>query len=117
MVERALRTAGEPIVFRDRFPGVAGRGRPVPASADAAAETANAGYPQAPITGRELGHRHLGAMSRRAATLDAIEPPTVAMLHPAAGSRLGVEPGQPAAVKPRRGPIVLAVRAAPSPGE
>ncbi len=56
-------------------------------------------------------------MSRRAATLDATEPPTVAMLHPAAGSGRGVEPGAPVAVQPRRGPIVLAdlaVRADPS---
>ncbi len=103
--------AGEPVVFRDRFPTPDGRGKLVPVSASAAAESPDAEYPLVLITGRELEHWHTGAMTRRAAALDALEPAPVAMLNPVALARLGLEPGEPVLVESRRGAIVLPTRA------
>ena len=44
-------------------------------------------------TGRQLEHWHTGAMTRRAATLDALEPGAVASLSRGTIARLGIAPG------------------------
>ena len=77
---------GDPVVFVDSFPRETGRGRFVPADIIPADERPDAEYPMVLITGRQLEHWHTGSMTRRATTLDALEPDPVA-LGPSAGPR------------------------------
>jgi len=62
-------------------------------------------------TGRMLEHWHTGAMTRRATTLNALEPEPVAALNPREIDRLGYEAGESITVETRRGAITLALRA------
>jgi formate dehydrogenase major subunit len=102
---------GESVVFVDRFPTANGRGKFVPADLIPAAERPDAEYPVVLITGRQLEHWHTGAMTRRAATLDALEPEPVASLHPLDLEDIGVEPGGILTISSRRGSISLYARA------
>jgi formate dehydrogenase major subunit len=102
---------GEPVVFVDRFPTASGRGRFVPADLISAAERPDADYPMVLITGRQLEHWHTGAMTRRAAALDYIEPEPVASVHPLDLEGLGVPPGGTLTIASRRGSISLYARA------
>jgi len=102
---------GQPTVFIDRFPTATGRARFVPADIIPAAERPDAEFPLVLITGRQLEHWHTGAMTRRAAVLDAIEPHPVAMMHPLDMDALGVQPGGVITVESRRGRIVTFARA------
>jgi len=102
---------GQPTVFIDRFPTATGRARFVPADIIPAAERPDAEFPLVLITGRQLEHWHTGAMTRRAAVLDAIEPHPVAMMHPLDIDALGVQPGAVITVESRRGRIVTFARA------
>ena len=61
-------------------------------------------------TGRMLEHWHTGAMTRRAGTLDALEPEAVASLSPRDIERLQLEPGKLIRVSTRRGSITLRAR-------
>jgi formate dehydrogenase major subunit len=63
------------------------------------------------ITGRQLEHWHTGSMTRRASTLDAIEPDPVALVHPLDLQALGQEPGGVVTLESRRGRITLYARA------
>jgi formate dehydrogenase major subunit len=102
---------GEPIVFTQRFPTPSGRARFVPADLIPAAERPDADYPIVLITGRQLEHWHTGAMTRRAATLDYIEPEPVASMHPADLEGVGVTSGCTLTIASRRGSISLYARA------
>jgi len=102
---------GESVVFVDRFPTTNGRGKFVPADLIPAAERPDVDYPMVLITGRQLEHWHTGAMTRRAAALDALEPEPVASLHPLDLEQLGVEPGGILTISSRRGSISLYARA------
>jgi formate dehydrogenase major subunit len=102
---------GEPVVFIDRFPTETGRGKFVPADIIPAAERPDADYPIVLITGRQLEHWHTGAMTRRAAALDYIEPEPVASMHPLDLDTLGVAPGSTMTITSRRGTISLYARA------
>jgi len=102
---------GESVVFVDRFPTTNGRGKFVPADLIPAAERPDAQYPVVLITGRQLEHWHTGAMTRRAAALDALEPEPVASLHPLDLKDIGVEPGGILTIRSRRGSISLYARA------
>jgi formate dehydrogenase major subunit len=102
---------GDPVVFVDRFPTASGRATFVPADLIAAAERPDADYPAVLITGRQLEHWHTGAMSRRAAALDAIEPEPVASIHPLDLQQLGASPGGIVTLASRRGHISLYARA------
>jgi formate dehydrogenase major subunit len=102
---------GQPVVFTDRFPTADGRVRLVPVRPTPAAELPDAEYPWVLITGRLLEHWHTGAMTRRSAALDAIEPEATASLHPEELDRLGIAPGEFVEVASRRGAIRLAARA------
>ena len=84
---------GEPVVFVDRFPTPSGRGRFVPADIIPADERPDAEYPTVLITGRQLEHWHTGSMTRRAASLDYIEPEPVASVHPLDLDAYGDHPG------------------------
>ena len=82
---RARRKAipGEPVVFIENFPTA---DRPRASSCRPTSSPRPSGrtreYPMVLITGRQLEHWHTGAMTRRAAVLDYIEPEPVASVHP-----------------------------------
>ena len=102
---------GEAIVFGDGFPTKSGRAKLVPADILPPAEVPDREYPLVLMTGRQLEHWHTGAMTRRAATLDALEPGAVASLSPSQLAKLGVAPGDMIRVTTRRGAVELAARA------
>jgi formate dehydrogenase major subunit len=101
---------GHAIVFADRFPTGSGRGKLVPADVIPPAEQPDAEYPFVLSTGRTLEHWHTGAMTRRAAYLDALEPEAIAMLSAADLRTLGARPGDKVRVVTRRGAIELSAR-------
>jgi formate dehydrogenase major subunit len=102
---------GRAVVFGDAFPTENGRARFVPASIVPPDEAPDDEYPMILTTGRQLEHWHTGALSRRAAVLDQLEPQAVACLCPADLRRIGALPGDPIRVTTRRGEIELAARA------
>ena len=102
---------GQPVVFVEGFPTPTGRGKFVPADLLSAAERPDADFPTVLITGRQLEHWHTGAMTRRAAALDFIEPEPVASVHPLDLERYGVAPGGTLTITSRRGSISLYARA------
>ncbi len=101
---------GQPIVFTERFPTPTGRVTLVPADIIPADERPDADYPLVLITGRQLEHWHTGSMTRRSAVLDAIEPVATASLHGDELARLGLAPGDWAAIRSRRGAVQVRVR-------
>ena len=101
---------GEDIVFGDRFPTADGTGKFVPAEVIPPDEQPDEDYPFVLTTGRQLEHWHTGSMTRRASTLDAIEPAPTAQLSPADMKRFGLEAGDFVRVETRRGTIELAAR-------
>jgi formate dehydrogenase major subunit len=103
--------AGDPVVFVECFPTSNGRGKFVPADLIPAAERPDVDYPMVLITGRQLEHWHTGAMTRRAAALDSIEPEPVASIHPLELEAIGIPPGEILTIASRRGSISLYARA------
>ena len=101
---------GHDVVFGEGFPTQDGRGKLVPAKITPPDERPDAEYPFVLTTGRQLEHWHTGAMTRRAAALDALEPGAVASLSRGDLARLGVQPGERVRVATRRGSIELATR-------
>ena len=102
---------GDPVVFIEKFPTESGRGKFVPADLISAAERPDAEYPMVLITGRQLEHWHTGSMTRRAASLDSIEPEPVASVHPLDLEKLNIAPGETLTIESRRGSISLYARA------
>ena len=102
---------GNEIVFANGFPTPSGRAKLVPAAIIPPAEEPDADYPMVLTTGRQLEHWHTGAMTRRAAVLDDIEPEAVASLAPAELRRLNIHAGDVVRVTTRRGMIELKARA------
>src|SRR5665213_3371647 len=68
-------------------------------------------FPYVLSTGRVLEHWHTGAMTRRSAVLDELEPEAVAFMAPRELKKLGVAPGGMLRVSTRRGAIELKARA------
>ena len=101
---------GQPVVFVDDFPTATGRAKFVPADIIPAAERPDEAYPFVLITGRQLEHWHTGAITRRAAVLDAIEPDPVASIHPLDLDAIGAKEGDVITVESRRGIISLYAR-------
>ncbi|MFZ4806656.1 MAG: formate dehydrogenase subunit alpha [Hyphomicrobiaceae bacterium] len=102
---------GSEIIFATSFPTASGRARIVPADLLPPSELPDDEYPMVLTTGRMLEHWHTGSMTRRAKTLDALEPEAVAGLHPRELDRLGINPGERITVATRRGAITLKARA------
>ena len=71
------------------------------------AEQPDAEYPLVLTTGRQLEHWHTGAMTRRATTLDALEPSAVASVSRGTLAKLGIRPGDMIRVTTRRGVVEL----------
>ena len=101
---------GMDIVFGEGFPTPDGRSQLVPASIVPPAEEPDAEFPMVLTTGRQLEHWHTGAITRRAAVLDALEPEAVASLSPVDLCKLGIEAGEAVRVETRRGAIELKAR-------
>ncbi|MFO1098556.1 MAG: formate dehydrogenase subunit alpha [Xanthobacteraceae bacterium] len=101
---------GHPVVFSDGFPRPNRLAKLVAAKLRPPDETPDADYPFVLTTGRQLEHWHTGAISRRAETLDAIEPGAVACLSRGEIARLKIAPGARVRVTTRRGAIELPVR-------
>jgi formate dehydrogenase major subunit len=101
---------GQAIVFGDRFPRPGGRARLVPVDHHPPAETPDDEFPLVLSTGRQLEHWHTGAMTRRAAVLDRIEPEANASLSSGQLNALDIAPGELIRVVTRRGAIELRAR-------
>jgi len=101
---------GHDVVFGDRFPTQDGRGKIVTAKILPPDERPDAEFPFVLSTGRQLEHWHTGAMTRRASTLDALEPGAVANLSRGTIAKLGIKPGDMVRVTTRRGTIELIAR-------
>ena len=102
---------GNEIIFAQSFPTASGRAKIVPTELRAPDELPDAEYPMVLTTGRMLEHWHTGSMTRRAATLDHLEPEAIAGLNPADMDRLAVPPGGLVTVATRRGTLTLKARA------
>ena len=102
---------GDSVVFTQTFPRESGRAQFVPADIIPANERPDAEYPMVLITGRQLEHWHTGSMTRRATTLDTLEPDTVALVHPLDLAAMGGKPGDVVTIASRRGEVVLYARA------
>jgi formate dehydrogenase major subunit len=101
---------GHDVVFEKGFPRPGGFGKLVAAKLQPPDETPDAAFPFILTTGRQLEHWHTGAMTRRATTLDSIEPGPVASLSRSQIDKLGAVPGDMIRVSTRRGTIELTVR-------
>src|SRR6201981_635972 len=101
---------GRDVVFEKGFPRPGGFGKLVAAKLQPPDETPNDEYPFILTTGRQLEHWHTGAMTRRASTLDALEPGAVANLSRGTIARLGIKPRDPVRVTTRRGVVELSAR-------
>ena len=107
---RSADDPGQPVIFTKNFPTANGRGRIFPISYRHAAETPDADYPWVLITGRQLEHWHTGAMTRRAAVLDALEPSPYINLHPDDLAELKVGAGETVKLVTRRGELAATTR-------
>jgi formate dehydrogenase major subunit len=101
---------GRDVVFDKGFPRPGGFGKLVAAKLLPPDEQPDAAYPFILTTGRQLEHWHTGAMTRRATTLDALEPGAVASVSRGTIARLGIAPGDPIRVTTRRGSVELTAR-------
>ena len=101
---------GQAVMFADGFPTPGGRGRFVPAAIVLPDEREDDEYPFILTTGRLLEHWHTGAMTRRAAVLEALEPDPVAFLCPADLQDMGLEPGDWLHLQSRRGTVTARAR-------
>jgi formate dehydrogenase major subunit len=101
---------GHDVVFDKGFPRPGGFGKLVAAKLKPPDEQPNEDYPFILTTGRQLEHWHTGAMTRRSATLDAIEPGAVASVSRGTIAKLGIKPGDMIRVATRRGVVELAAR-------
>ena len=101
---------GENIVFGDGFPTASGRAKLMSTTVIPPNELPDDEYPMILMTGRQLEHWHTGAITRRSAVLDELEPEAVASLSPADIGELGIKPGDFVRVATRRGTVELKVR-------
>ena len=108
------RAPGQDIIFSDGFPTVSGRGKLVPADILSSEEVPDSEYPLVLTTGRVLEHWHTGAMTRRAAHLDNIEPEAAVHISPDDMRKYGLNPGETVEISTRRGAVQLSARLEPS---
>jgi len=101
---------GNEIIFATGFPTANGKARVVPADLLPPDEVPDDDYPLILTTGRMLEHWHTGAMTRRASTLDALEPDPIAAMNPKDISAKGLKIGGPVSVETRRGVITAMLR-------
>jgi formate dehydrogenase major subunit len=101
---------GHDVVFDKGFPRPGGLAKLVAAKLTPPNEVPDHDFPMVLTTGRQLEHWHTGAMTRRASTLDALEPGPVASLSRGTIEKLGIKPGDMVVVSTRRGSVELSAR-------
>ncbi|MEM7072872.1 MAG: formate dehydrogenase subunit alpha, partial [Pseudomonadota bacterium] len=101
---------GQEVIFSDGFPSHDRRGKIVPAELLPPDECPDSQYPMVLTTGRLLEHWHTGAMTRRAAVLDAIEPEGIAAMNGHEIAKRGLQAGQMVEVSTRRGTVTAMLR-------
>ncbi|MFK7902349.1 MAG: formate dehydrogenase subunit alpha [Nitratireductor sp.] len=104
---------GEAIIFKDGFPTESGKAKMVAADIVPPAELPDDEYPLVLTTGRLLEHWHTGAMTRRASTLDALEPEAIVGINRWDMKRYKITAGDKVSVQTRRGEISLMARQDP----
>ncbi len=105
--------AGHDILFGDGFPTTTRRARLVPVDFLPPGEETDAAYPLVLSTGRLLEHWHTGAMTRRAATLDTLEPVAVASMNRREIAARGLAEGGEVRIETRHGHLEAMLRADP----
>ncbi|MBA5779116.1 formate dehydrogenase subunit alpha [Stappia sp. F7233] len=101
---------GTEILFAQGFPTKSGRAKIVPADIVPPDELPDDTYPLVLTTGRLLEHWHTGAMTRRSASLSAIEPDAIAAMNSREIRRRNLRPGAQITVTTRRGSITALLR-------
>jgi formate dehydrogenase major subunit len=105
---------GADVVFANGFPTPSGRAGFVAAALLPPDEQPSEDYPLVLSTGRLLEHWHTGAMSRRSAALDALEPEAVVTVSDQDLRRLGLADGERVRLITRRGAIEATAHADPA---
>ncbi|RSD21803.1 molybdopterin oxidoreductase family protein [Amycolatopsis eburnea] len=101
---------GTPRMFLDAFAHPDGRARFVPVEHTGPAELPDEEFPLQATTGRVLQHYQSGAQTRLIDELNDVVPEAFVEVHPDTAKRAGLEEGDPAKVRSRRGETVAKVR-------
>ncbi|MEU3275295.1 molybdopterin-dependent oxidoreductase [Saccharomonospora sp. NPDC006951] len=101
---------GTPRLFLDTFATEDGKARFVPAEHKGPSELPDEEFPLLATTGRVLHHYQSGAQTRNIAVLNAVEPEVYVEIHPDTAGRAGLEHGDIARVRSRRGEMRARVR-------
>ncbi|MGW4064830.1 molybdopterin oxidoreductase family protein [Amycolatopsis sp. NPDC004747] len=105
---------GTPRMFLDTFAHPDGRARFVPVEHTGPAELPDDEFPLQATTGRVLQHYQSGAQTRLVHELNEVVPEAFVEVHPDTAKRAGLEEGDRAVVRSRRGETVAKVRFAQS---
>ncbi|MEV6874097.1 molybdopterin oxidoreductase family protein [Amycolatopsis sp. NPDC051128] len=101
---------GTPRMFLDSFAHPDGRARFVPVEHTGPAEVPDDEFPLQATTGRVLQHYQSGAQTRLIDELNDVVPEVFVEVHPDTAKRAGLEEGDPARIRSRRGETVAKVR-------
>ncbi|MEV4149531.1 molybdopterin oxidoreductase family protein [Amycolatopsis sp. NPDC049691] len=105
---------GTPRMFLEAFAHPDGRARFVPVEHTGPAELPDDEFPLQATTGRVLQHYQSGAQTRLIGELNDVVPEVFVEVHPDTAKRAGLEEGDPARIRSRRGETVAKVRFAQS---
>ncbi|MGW5722227.1 molybdopterin oxidoreductase family protein [Amycolatopsis sp. NPDC003865] len=105
---------GTPRMFLEAFAHPDGRARFVPVEQTGPAELPDEEFPLQATTGRVLQHYQSGAQTRLIEELNDVVPEAFVEVHPDTAKRAGLEEGDRAVVRSRRGKTVAKVRFAQS---
>jgi assimilatory nitrate reductase catalytic subunit len=101
---------GTPRMFLDSFAHPDGRARFVPVEHTGPAELPDTEFPLQATTGRVLQHYQSGAQTRLIDELNDVVPEVFVEVHPDTAKRSGLEEGDRAVIRSRRGETVARVR-------
>jgi assimilatory nitrate reductase catalytic subunit len=105
---------GTPRMFLDAFAHPDGRARFVPVEHTGPAELPDDEFPLQATTGRVLQHYQSGAQTRLISELNDVVPEAFVEVHPDTAKRAGLEEGDRARIRSRRGEMTAKVRFAQS---
>ena len=105
---------GTPRMFLDTFAHPDGRARFVPVEHTGPAELPDDEFPLQATTGRVLQHYQSGAQTRLISELNDVVPEAFVEVHPDTAKRVGLEEGDQARIRSRRGEMTAMVRFAQS---
>lgn len=101
---------GTPRMFLESFAHPDGRARFVPVEHTGPAELPDDEFPLQATTGRVLQHYQSGAQTRLIKELNDVVPEAFVEVHPDTAKRAGLEEGDPARIRSRRGETIARVR-------